>query len=427
MGNSSRGGTPLSEDNLDRDSRTDLLSYDHPAAAFLLRTKEEIVTHRIILVIAAAVLSLSVADLHAGQAEANFLETKINRIFADVSDRGPGMAVLVKKNGVTMVQRGFGVRDLRTHSSIDANTNFRLASCTKQFTAMAVMLLVHEGKLHYDERLTDIFPSFPEYGKAITIRNLLNHTSGLPDYEELMDKTSLTSWTESQQIRDEEVLTLLQAEKRGKFAPGTQWSYSNSGYVVLGLVVARVSGEPFENVLRERIFKPLKMTHTLAYVREKNEVHNRAYGHSKESNVFKQTDQSATSATLGDGGVYSNLEDLAKWDDALEHHTLLPAVEMQPALSPVKLADGSQPYWASGPGDTDPQVGKPVFYGFGWFLDPYDGHPRMWHYGDTIGFKTAIERFTGEKLTVIILANRSDLDAAALASRVAQVCLTAGK
>ena len=172
------------------------------------------------------------------------------------------------------------------------------------------------------------------------------------------------------------------------------------------------------------IFKPLKMNHTLAYVSEKNQVSNRAYGHSSEENSFEEKDQSTTSATLGDGGVYSNLEDLAKWDDALERHSLLDASDMRPALIPVKLVDGAQPRWASGPGDTDPQAGKPVSYGFGWFLDAYQNHERMWHYGDTTGFKTAVQRFTGDHVTVILLANRSDVDAAALAARVAKLYLS---
>src|SRR5437764_13155844 len=115
-------------------------------------------------------------------------EQQINRIFVDALGSAlPGAAVLVKENGRTLFQRGYGYTDLRTRTPVSAQTNFRLASCTKQFTAMAVMLLVHDGKLRYDQRLTDVFPEFPDYGRAITIRNLLNHTSGLPDYEELMD------------------------------------------------------------------------------------------------------------------------------------------------------------------------------------------------------------------------------------------------
>ena len=234
-------------------------------------------------------------------------------------------------------------------------------------------------------------------------------------------------WTAERQIQDAEVLKLLEAEDHGNFAPGTQWSYSNSGYVMLGLIVAKAAGEPFGDFLRERIFNPLGMLHTLAFINGQNQVPHRAYGHSRDGATLEQTDQSATSATLGDGGVYSNLEDLARWDKALARHTLLSAAAMRAALTPFRLPDGSLPVWASDPGDTDPQAGKPVAYGFGWFLDPYNGHRRMWHYGDTVGFKTAIERFTNDKLTVVVLCNRSDLDAAALAIRVANVYLKGGR
>jgi len=132
-------------------------------------------------------------------------------------------------------------------AKIDPQTNFRLASCSKQFTAMSIMLLVHDGKLHYDDKLTDVFPDFAAYGQAITIRNILHHTSGFPDYEDLMaaaeKRKGAPMWTPMHQIQDAEVLDLLKQESAGKFPPETQWSYSNSGYVVLGLVVARVSGK----------------------------------------------------------------------------------------------------------------------------------------------------------------------------------------
>jgi CubicO group peptidase (beta-lactamase class C family) len=351
----------------------------------------------------------------------------VDLIFQSLADpQSPGFAVLIRENGSSLFERGYGVRDLQSSRAIDSRTNFRLASCTKQFTAMAIMLLVHDGKLRYDERLTDVFPEFPEYGKAITIRNLLNHTSGLPDYEALIDEAAKrgASWTETRQIQDAEVLNLLEGQRHGKFPPGTQWSYSNSGYVILGLMVAKVSRESFPEFLHHRIFVPLLMADTLAYVKGINEVSHRAYGHSKENNRFVQTDQSATSATLGDGGVYSNVDDLAKWDDALARHTLLSAVEMQPALTAIKLPDGSTPNWSSDPGDSDPLAGKPVLYGFGWFLDDYRGTRRMWHYGETMGFRSAIERFADKNLTIVILCNRTDLDPGALASKVADLYLS---
>jgi CubicO group peptidase (beta-lactamase class C family) len=327
------------------------------------------------------------------------------------SEPEPGSAILVRRNGRTISQEFHGVRDLRTRAPIDAVTDFRLASFTKQFTAMSVMLLIHDGKLRYDTRLTDIFPDFPAYGRAITIRHLLTHTSGLPDYEDLMENGG---WTAAHQIQDAEALDLLRRQDHGKYASGASWSYSNSAYVVLGLAVAKVSGMPFRDFLQQRIFAPLGMARTLLYVNGVNTVPNRAYGHSRRNGQYVETDQSSSSATQGDGGIYSNLEDLAKWDDALRTNRLLSREEMAPALVPVKLADG---------GATHAAPGKPVAYGYGWFLDPLDAHQRMWHSGTTIGFRTAIERFVEDGVTVIVLANRSDFDATAAGEKAAQAAM----
>ncbi len=336
----------------------------------------------------------------------------------------PGLAVLVRQDGKTVFERAYGVRDLRSRERIDRVTAFRLASVTKQFTATAVMLLVRDGKLRYEDALSDLVPSFPAYGGGISIRHLLTHTSGLPDYEDLMtaaERDRPPIWSADRQIRDDEVLALLRGETQGRFAPGTSWAYSNSGYVVLGRIVARVSGKPFGDFLHERVFAPLGMDRTRAYERGRNEVASRAFGHTREASGFRQTDQSATSATLGDGGVYSTLADLASWDEAVRAGTLLSPAAMKPALTPVTLADGSLPHWPKGPPSGDNlSPGEPVAYGFGWFLDPWRGRPRMWHYGETRGFRTAIERFPDDRLTVVILANRNDLDPVALALRVAE-------
>ena len=379
-----------------------------------------------LIIVIVALLALGTAAETPAQSTQAPTANKIDAVFSRVtSSDAPGLAVLVRKNGSTVFARGYGVRELRTKAKIDAHTNFRLASFTKQFTAMAIMLLVHDGKLRYDETLPEIFPDFPAYGKTISIHNMLNHTSGLPDYEDVMDaaeKSKGTIWTPEKQIQDAEVLELLKKETNGKFAPGTSWSYSNSGYVVLGLIVAKVSGHTYGEFLQARIFAPLKMNHTIAFQKEKNEAVNRAFGHSKEGDAFKETDQSATSATLGDGGIYSNLEDLTKWDDALRNHALLSEKEFQPALTPVKLADGSKPHWPKEPHDDNLHPGKPVVYGFGWFLDPYQGRQRMWHTGTTMGFRTVIELFTdGDGLTVITLCNRTDLEPEKLALQVADI------
>jgi CubicO group peptidase (beta-lactamase class C family) len=363
-----------------------------------------------------AVICLALIFSTIASAQATFDE--IDAIFSPLdSTDAPGAAVLVVDNGKVAFRRGYGLAELREMTPIDTKTNFRLASFTKQFTAMCIMLLVHDGKLHYDDHLTDIFPEFPAYGKSITIRNLLNHTGGLPDYEDLyMKRFPKTPEDKIPQIHDAEVLKLLEQQTSGRFAAGAKWEYSNSGYVVLGLIVGKVSGKSFGEFLRERIFVPLKMKNTLAYEQGKNKVSNRAYGHTNEKDGWRETDQSPTSATLGDGGIYSSLDDLAKWDAALREHTLLSEVEMQPALEPVDTARGP----------ARDEKGRPVSYGFGWFLDSYHAHKRMWHDGETMGFRTTIQRFTSDKLTIIVLANRTDIDPEKLALRVADLYLLTG-
>jgi CubicO group peptidase (beta-lactamase class C family) len=400
------------------------------AEANLIRTANSRLTGLLFIAMIAAITTVATSSSAAQQPPQQHTQT-LDAIFAPLTnEQFPGLAALVRKDGQTVFERGYGVRELRTHSKIDARTNFRLASFTKQFTATAIMLLVHDKKLTYDKTLTQIFPDFPAYGNDITVRNLLSHTSGLPDYEDLMDafeKANGAAWRPEHQIQDDEVLALLKKETRGKFAPGTSWSYSNSGYVVLGLIVAKVSGKSYGEFLHERIFAPLKMERTVVFQKGKNEVAGRAFGHSKKGEAFEETDQSSTSATLGDGGIYSNLEDLAKWDDALRNHTLLTTEEMIPALTLVVLSNGSAPHWPVEPNDDNLYPGKPVWYGFGWFLDPFEHHSRMWHTGSTQGFRTVIEHFTDDNLTIIILCNRTDLDPEKLALHVANIFLESRK
>src|ERR1700682_1457926 len=227
-------------------------------------------THRALSI----ALLLSACALAQTSALAADPSTKqVDAIFTSLlSNNAPGAAVLVGRNGRAVFRRGYGVTDLRTLHKIDVHTNFRLASFTKQFTAASIMLLAREGKLRYDDHLNDFFPEFPAYGKSITVRNLLNHTSGLPDYEDmLMKQYDGTPPEKVPQILDAGVLKLLEAQTIGKFPAGAKWEYSNSGYAVLAMIVEKVSGKPFGQFLQERIFVPLSMKHTLAYEKGKNE------------------------------------------------------------------------------------------------------------------------------------------------------------
>ncbi len=359
---------------------------------------------------------VAVMSLAAGAAQAQVSAAQVDKVFAFVHAHDPGCAVLVIKNGKPVYRKGFGLAELRAGRRINAETNFRLASLTKQFTAMAVMLLVHDGKLRYEEHLTDVFPDFPSYGKTITIRQVLNHTSGLIDYEDIMAKQYAGMADEKiPQISDAGVLALLKNETGTRFAPGTRWAYSNSGYVLLAQVVEKRSGMRFREFLRERIFEPLEMTGTIAHEKGKDEVSHRAYGYTRTAGKWRQTDQSSTSATLGDGGVYTSLTDLEKWNRALDNHTLLTAKEMQPALNPGTAPNGAPLQQVDG--------SLAPLYGFGWFLDPLHGHRRYSHYGETVGFRNAIQRFPDDRLTVIVLSNRAEVDAPALAEKVAELYL----
>jgi CubicO group peptidase (beta-lactamase class C family) len=352
--------------------------------------------------------SIATSQVHAGDPIAQ----QVDQIFRPLADpASPGLSVIVLKNGKTVFESSYGLANLDAQTPITPGTDFRLASFTKQFTAMCVMLLVHDGKLSYDDKLTQIFPDFPAYGGAITVRMLLTHTSGLKDYEDLyaaqfpgIDDRKIP------QIKDAQILALMKQASSTDFPPGSQWRYSNTGYAVLAMIVEKVSGESFGAFLHQRIFAPLGMKNTVAYEKGKNEVPNRAWGYDKKDGRWIESDQSSTSAVLGDGGIYSNVEDLARWSRALHEHALLSASEMQAAFTPVKV-----------PGGAKREDGTPTEYGYGWFLDRYNGRPRTWHSGTTTGFRTFIERLTGEGLTIIILCNRDDLQPDKLADRVADL------
>jgi CubicO group peptidase (beta-lactamase class C family) len=318
----------------------------------------------------------------------------IDSLFADYSGAAPGASVIVIQDGRVVLSRAYGMADLKSGVAATPRTDYRLASVTKQFTAMAIMLLVKDGNLGYDLPVRDILTEIPPQSHQVTIRNLLNHTSGVLDYEDLIPDTQTV------QVHDADVLRLLSARDSMNFAPGTHYRYSNSGYCLLALIVERVSKMPFARFLHERIFEPLGMTASVAHQDGVDTVPNRAYGYTPDSGRFLPTDQSVTSATLGDGGVYTSVEDLVHWDQALYPGGLMDSATMAQATTPpVLLNDSTQ-------------------YGFGWFIDSYRGVRRWRHTGETSGFRNAIQRYPDRHFTVIILTNRNGGDPATIAERI---------
>ena len=244
-------------------------------------------------------------------------------------------------------------------------TNYRLASVTKQMTAAAVLSLVDAGKLTLDGKLSECWPEFPA---SITVRHLLTHQAGLVDYEEFLPPGTA-------QVRDGDVLAILRQHPEPKFAPGSRFAYSNSGYVLLAQMVEKISGRGFGRYLAETFFQPLQMD-CVAHQEGVTTVKQRAYGQPK--------DQSRTSATLGDGGVYCSLDGMEKW--------LISRFALDERMLQAGLGD----------------------YGMGWYVQP----DRLWHTGTTTGFRNAVlvDRRTHTK--VVVLANRSDVDALKVAAAV---------
>jgi CubicO group peptidase (beta-lactamase class C family) len=218
------------------------------------------------------------------------LTPRVDALFRDFNQAGsPGASVMIIKGGKVMLAKGYGLANVEERIPCGTNTNFRLASVTKQFTAMAVMILAERRKLSLDERLTDFFPEFPPYGRQITLRHLLTHTSGLIDYEDVIPKGTEIP------VLDRDVLRLLMRQDKTYFPPGAKYRYSNSAYALLALIVETRSGNTFARFLQENIFRPLKLNHTLAYEQGLSVVPNRAYGYSSDGSGFKRTDQSLTS------------------------------------------------------------------------------------------------------------------------------------
>jgi CubicO group peptidase (beta-lactamase class C family) len=315
----------------------------------------------------------------------------VDHLFADFSLPGvPGASVMLIEDGKVLLAASYGLANLETGAICATNTNFRLASVTKQFTAMSILILAVCGKLSLDDPLPKFFPGFPAYGKDITLRHLLTHTSGLLAYEDLIPPDTIV------QVKDKDVLQLLRQQDKTMFPPGTAFHYSNTGYAFLALIVETVSGQPYAKFLHKNIFHPLGMANTVAFEAGISTVPHRALGYSaglsddKQRRVFNQTDQSVTSAVLGDGGIYSSTADLFKWDQALYTERLVPREMLQQAFTASSRASDS------------PESG----YGFGWYVGNYRGVPSVWHYGSTCGFSTHIERYPTKKLSLIVLANR---------------------
>ncbi len=341
-----------------------------------------------------AILSLT----NGASANAEAVNSKIDALFADFNRPDvPGASVTVIQDGKILHAKGYGLANVEERIPCTPETNFRLASLTKQFTAMSILILADRKKLTLDESLIDFFPEFPSCGKQISVRHLLSHTSGLIDYEDVIPAGTTIP------VLDRDVLRLLLKQDKTYFPPGSKFRYSNSGYSLLSLIVEVRSGMPFAQFLKKNIFEPLKMNNSLAYEQGFSTIPNRAYGYTASGNGFTRTDQSLTSSVLGDGGIYTSVNDLFRWDQALYTTKLVGEKWLKLAFAPGVLS-------------TDFPNSH---YGFGWYVGSYRGLREIWHYGETRGFTTRIARFPEKKFTLVILTNRNDAKISELPHKIA--------
>ncbi len=306
----------------------------------------------------------------------------------------PGASVLVLHEGRAIVRRAYGYADLERRVAASSATNYRLASLTKQFTAAAVLLLVEDSRMSLDASIRAWLPSLPAAADAVTLRHLLTHTSGVLDYEDLIPASRRNP------VHDADVLRLLESQNRTYFPPGTGYRYSNSGYALLALAAAAAAGLDFAALLRRRIFAPLDMRQTVAHEEGMSTVACRAYGYSAAGDRWLRTDQSLTSAVLGDGGIYSSVDDWQKWDGALSDDRLLRPESLRLTFTAATPTD-------------DPSTD----YGLGWRITG----EHVWHSGESIGFRNAVVRFPERRLTVLVLTNRDAPGPYPIALRIAKL------
>ncbi|WP_170110281.1 serine hydrolase domain-containing protein [Flavilitoribacter nigricans] len=306
---------------------------------------------------------------------------------------------LIIENGEMVFQGTFGIGNFDPVDSLELNSVFRLGSVSKQFTAMGIMILKEEGKLSYDQDIRAFIPELPYPG--ITIRHLLHHTSGLPDYSRIMNehwKTDLAYDDPEKFIAgNEDILKMLVVyQPPVHFKPGEKWEYSNTGYNLLATIVSRASGEPFHKYLQEQIFIPAGMANTSVYhyiPSFDEQMPNRVFGFGTKFNGVDRfsTDAHYLNAAYGEGGIYSTLEDLMKWDNILYTDVLVSASTIEEAFSPGTLNNGDK---------TD--------YGFGWFIDTSpNGKKVVRHMGGWAGFLINIYREIEENNCIITLTNNN--------------------
>lgn len=345
------------------------------------------------------VIAISLAALsHATQQAAEQGDARIDAYVRGEMARQkiPGVALGIVRKGVVTLAQGYGLANVEHDVKVTPSTIFQSGSMGKQFTAAVVMLLIEDGKLSLNDPLSKFFTDAPPHWGRVTVRHLLTHTSGIPDYT---DET-----IDYRRDQTEEELVKFAYGLKPEFEPGTRWNYSNTGYIILGAVVRKVSGQFYGDVLRDRVFGPMGIR-TGRVISEEDIVPHRAAGYRLLRGVLKNQEWVAPRLnTTADGSLYLSLNDMLAWDAGIRAGRVLKPESWRQMFTPVSLNSG-----------------KTYPYGFGWSLEDFAGRPAQRHGGSWQGFKTHIARFPQDDLTIIVLANLAQADPEKIGEDVAAI------
>jgi CubicO group peptidase (beta-lactamase class C family) len=326
----------------------------------------------------------------------------VDKVFAAWNTTTPGCAIGVALNGVPVLERAYGMADLEHAAPNKPDTIFEAGSVSKQFTAAAMILLARDGKLSLDDDVRKYVPELPSYQTPITIRQMLSHTSGLRDWGNLAGIAGMPRG--SRVYTHGHVVDLLSRQTALNFAPGTRWSYSNSGYNLAAVVIARVSGMSFAEFSRTRLFQPLGLTHTSWRDDYARIVPGRAIGYAMSFGRFKQ--DMPFENVHGNGGLLTTVGDLLKWQAALTTGALKGAVVADEQQTVAKLPDGRE-----------------LHYGLGVFRGVYKGVPEVYHSGATAGYRAFLTEYPSAKLTIAVLCNAGNAAPATFVRQVSDLYL----
>ena len=349
----------------------------------------------------ACFLLLTLAGLPAAAATSAPSDAELTRYADELLSKAypadaPGASALVVRNGKVLLRKGYGMADLELGVPVRPEMVFELGSVTKQFTATAILMLQERGKLSVQDEITKYLPDFPTHGQKITIEHLLTHVSGIPSY------TGLPEWPAKwrEDLTVDQLIGLFK-DKPLEFNPGTRWAYDNSGYVLLGAIIEKVSGKTYEDFVEQEIFAPLGMKHTF-YNHNEELVPGRVQGYEKEGDGYRRARYLSMTHPYAAGSLISSVDDLWIWEQGLSSGKLIRQASLDRMFTPAKLTSGINTHYA-----------------YGWNTFEYGGHKVIEHGGGIFGFLTHVTRVPDEHLYVAVLSNSTSTNPEELGLRIA--------